>query len=373
MIFISVLTKIIILVATLLLVPIGEGSEFVVSTPYFTGQEVDDWPSNSYCIQGANSIDVNLSRFESKDWIKLVFTAKGSYKNIVPIVLRNTITQQIAWKHSFKNNKVVITSKINASYINVEIVATDNLEVCLAKIIEPLDNTVPDSKVGAKFSIFSVENVPYTQVKNSIKSIVLLELVGNYDGNLTSWNCTGFFITNTIIITNEHCSRNVTPDSIGFAYIDYNSEPINEANKIPIINIVQESRELDYALLMISGENLTKQDRRVKVSNDWPRINERIIVLHHYKGRAKVFSTDEDSNVIENHVYGASRKSDFLHGADTDPRSSGSPIFNVKGEVIGLHHYGFKDNSFYKYNRAVSFSEILKNLKSDTISEMIPF
>jgi V8-like Glu-specific endopeptidase len=58
------------------------------------------------------------------------------------------------------------------------------------------------------------------------------------------------------------------------------------------------------------------------------------------------------------------QKSDIAHTCDTEHGSSGSPLLNLAGSVVGLHHFGVAEGPYWNENRAVRMAEILKNLKN---------
>jgi S1-C subfamily serine protease len=62
--------------------------------------------------------------------------------------------------------------------------------------------------------------------------------------------------------------------------------------------------------------------------------------------------------------------SDFYHTCDTDTGSSGAPVFDATGKVIGLHHLGFGEPQAclanpVRKNRAVRIEAILDDLKAN--------
>jgi hypothetical protein len=52
-------------------------------------------------------------------------------------------------------------------------------------------------------------------------------------------------------------------------------------------------------------------------------------------------------------VNGRASETDFTHTCDTVGSSSGSPVFNEAGQVVGLHHYGFGSGGEWNENRAI--------------------
>ena len=61
-------------------------------------------------------------------------------------------------------------------------------------------------------------------------------------------------------------------------------------------------------------------------------------------------------------VDGRTSASDFTHTCDTVGGSSGSPVFNETGDLVGLHHYGFNEGGFWTENRAIRMKRIVDKL-----------
>ena len=61
---------------------------------------------------------------------------------------------------------------------------------------------------------------------------------------------------------------------------------------------------------------------------------------------------------------------DFQHKCDTIRGSSGSPIIDQFGKVIGLHHKGFGPGDVERRNRAVAGPKIVESLATPIRMEM---
>ena len=65
-------------------------------------------------------------------------------------------------------------------------------------------------------------------------------------------------------------------------------------------------------------------------------------------------------------VHGAQRNTgrgtgtDFTHTCDSAGGSSGAPVFDAEGHLVGLHHYGFAEAQVQEWteNRAVRLERI---------------
>ena len=80
---------------------------------------------------------------------------------------------------------------------------------------------------------------------------------------------------------------------------------------------------------------------------------EKLFVVQHPSGEAKQIS-DEGCAVVMIPAPGRGADTDLAHGCDTLGGSSGSPVFNSTGHVVGLHHWGRANSgTFRNANRAV--------------------
>lgn len=108
---------------------------------------------------------------------------------------------------------------------------------------------------------------------------------------------------------------------------------------------------LDYTLCEIEDcpiQPLKCNDREIKYNK------KKIIIIQHPDGDYKKFSyegfcfPDNDINKI-------------THYCSTMPGSSGSPIFDVKFQVIGLHNAGVGND----HNKGLKMEKIVKDVRND--------
>jgi hypothetical protein len=97
-------------------------------------------------------------------------------------------------------------------------------------------------------------------------------------------------------------------------------------------------------------------------------ISEELAIIQHPGGNEKQISFI-NCTVMALPVDGRANETDFSHTCDTAGGSSGSPVFNANGVLVGLHHYGFNDGQIEEWteNRAVRMSGITDWLQQQGI------
>lgn len=185
-------------------------------------------------------------------------------------------------------------------------------------------------------------------------------------GRMARYVCTGFLVDDETLVTNEHCVADAetcatTKIIFGYTYDRLGQMPGMEQYDCRSVEFVSE--EFDVAVLKIFGSPGRKWGR-LDIANQDVGEDERLFVIQHPAGEPKQISEVECS-VFRARAPGRGEDSDFAHTCDTLGGSSGSPVFNVLGEVVGLHHWGRAPSGTYRNaNRAIRVSHIREHLLS---------
>lgn len=213
----------------------------------------------------------------------------------------------------------------------------------------------PRSTVGAdeKEPIAKYSDDPIiAKVEKSVAKLSFVE-----DGRL--YTCTGFLVESGYLMTNQHCvAKQAVCDttSVVFGY-QYGTDGIlNFGEQFGCIQVVKEDFGLDYALLQLTGDPASAWGT-LKLDYSDPAPQGPIFVVQHPSGQPKMISK---LNCLARAipVNGRAADTDFTHSCDTVGGSSGAPILNADGQVIGLHHYGFKEGGAWTENRGVRMLKI---------------
>lgn len=179
--------------------------------------------------------------------------------------------------------------------------------------------------------------------------------------------CTGFLVNDDTLVTNEHCVASAelcATTKIMFGYAFDRLGQMSGLEQYDCDAVVGVDDGLDIALLKIRGTPGPKWGTVKLAARDVTQ-DERLFVVQHPAGEPKQIS-DVGCKVFEARSPGRKAvDSDFAHMCDTLGGSSGAPVFNVAGEVVGLHHWGRDITGRYSVaNRAVRIEPIKEFIAS---------
>jgi hypothetical protein len=170
--------------------------------------------------------------------------------------------------------------------------------------------------------------------------------------------CTGWLVSSdSLLVTNEHCiSSNTTALNTDYEFMaeapncgDSNCQLCYPGDVYSGGTLLQDSANLDYALVDITSGNPASIYGYMQIDNRDAIPGEQIYIPQHPGGRAKelgIFSTDSSDPAGVCTVYSISEPpcsgsgySDVGYFCDTEGGSSGSPVLSTSSnKVIALHH-----------------------------------
>jgi endonuclease I/V8-like Glu-specific endopeptidase len=157
---------------------------------------------------------------------------------------------------------------------------------------------------------------------------------------------TGFMVSPRLMLTNNHVLP--SPGSAQHSEVEFDYQNDRAGRAMPLVPFPLEPQtffmtdvELDFTLVAVAEGS--RQDTPARLDRyGWSRliaeegkilIGEHVNIIQHPKGQYKQFVSraNEVVDVLESHLH---------YVNDTEPGSSGSPVYNDQWEVVALHHSG---------------------------------
>lgn len=181
---------------------------------------------------------------------------------------------------------------------------------------------------------------------------------------------TGFLIAQGIIMTNNHVVED--REAAMYAMAEFNYQKDENFKLCPVYAFALDperffltSEELDYTIVAVKEEVVNGKKIEdfgfIRLIPEAGKVlpGEYVSIIQHPKGEPKAVTLRENEVKF---LY-----DDFIHYlTDTEPGSSGSPVFNDQWTVVGLHHSGVphpEDYNKWFANEGVRISSIAVEIK----------
>jgi endonuclease I/V8-like Glu-specific endopeptidase len=156
---------------------------------------------------------------------------------------------------------------------------------------------------------------------------------------------TGFMVSPRLLMTNNHVLASVEAAFHSEVEFDYQNDKLSRL--LPVVPYALDpqtffitNRDLDYTLVAVKEHSV---DGKVALKNyGWSRLNgqqgkallgDSLNIIQHPKGDVKqiVLRSNQLVDLLDTFAH---------YTTDTEPGSSGSPVYNDQWEVVALHHSG---------------------------------
>lgn len=210
-----------------------------------------------------------------------------------------------------------------------------------------------------------VRDLPSRSDLRTLASPVGLLRVSDAAGG--SYTCTAFILSHRYVATNWHCvhakdGTPLTPQTITMGYLGkrFGGTPVDLKP-----NIVEASGDLDYAILEFEHWSVTVPVYgAVTLSVSQPQPGDDVILIGHPRGKPLQVSQN-DCKIVQEPGYRAA----LGHSCDSEPGSSGSPIFDARsGHVVAINFGGCRSGRCA--NVATSIAAIAR--VSPLIRDLLP-
>jgi len=147
---------------------------------------------------------------------------------------------------------------------------------------------------------------------------------------------TGFLVGHDLILTNWHVYRQIgaAQASARFGYYSEGTEQV----VYPIMGepLAASTEDLlDFALLRLTSKVEPIRGKLSPAKQEF-EVNQVLLILQHAKGDPLQIGIGHVTAILPTKV---------VYNANTEEGSSGSPIFNMNWELVGIHHYGDPRNN----------------------------
>lgn len=172
--------------------------------------------------------------------------------------------------------------------------------------------------------------------------------------------CTGFLISATRMITNQHCVGTAEVCKTVSVLFDYDTSAMVPASKQRRCGALKKA-DVQYDFTVFDLDKAADPTiRPLTLGGSSPGAQTKLLLIQHPGGQPKQIS-EIGCESVRNPVTGRVAESDFSHSCDTLNGSSGSPVLNTALQVVGLHHFG-TDVDQPQFNRAVRIEPIAQRV-----------
>ncbi|WP_246780196.1 trypsin-like serine peptidase [Rhizobium ruizarguesonis] len=185
---------------------------------------------------------------------------------------------------------------------------------------------------------------------------VILEVPDPSGGTTTSNVCSALAISQRYILTARHCF--LSPSGGMVAYLNSYVSMGRTENSVKTYKLKHDfadQSDIDDFVVIASEEQITEFAAPLLKSSENPLSDDKDLFVLHYPGPGTLVITRMDCHSSNPAINGNS----FFHTCDTDPGSSGAPVFDGSFNLIGLHLEGGRAGDPNSSNRGVTIQELL--------------
>ena len=190
--------------------------------------------------------------------------------------------------------------------------------------------------------------------------------------------CTGFLISEDIVMTNHHCIEDAIlarSAKMIFIVIEGTTKDQWHKSTYECKTFIGNNNSLDYSLIRCDGKPGKKYGHLTLTETD-PEDFEELYIIHQncdYKTDKYCYRKKIISHGTLQDLPKYKKEQNFNHNADTLSGSSGAPVFSTtEDRVVGIHYNGYYEDQNRDLGRGVVNSAMKMNLIIEDIREKFP-
>ena len=170
----------------------------------------------------------------------------------------------------------------------------------------------------------------------------------------TSYGSGSLIGSRNFIMTNNHVIPDIATAQLTVAEFDYDEDNILYTVNLNPDIFFMTNIDLDFTIVACDPSPLPTDIEAIPLLKDPQTVtrNERVNIIQHPQGRRKELSL-HDNKVT--YVYDKGVR----YTADTEPGSSGSPVFNNEWDLVALHHAGWIGGNNEAVNEGIRIAAIV--------------
>jgi hypothetical protein len=165
------------------------------------------------------------------------------------------------------------------------------------------------------------------------------------------WGCSGAVVGPNLFLTAWHCGGAGGDRMQDNAYwnsdicrdllVDLSWDDDLSSRDYGCVRVVDKDKDRDFALLEIAPIATAGEPRPGLLSTAALPKHAPLFLIHHplYMQKQITMHCGVQAWSVQGWTAAASN-ADFAHDCDSEGGSSGAPVFNASGQIVGLHHYG---------------------------------
>ncbi|MGK0372627.1 MAG: V8-like Glu-specific endopeptidase, partial [Glaciecola sp.] len=237
------------------------------------------------------------------------------------------------------------------------------LQIPLAAIAQDFSEYIPKDVSNNEFIVApNLDDIPSAQIQKIVGTNDLQKLSEFSPSHphfalsqkiavvffVSGGSCSGSLVGPDLLLTNEHCAfRKGKPTPlkdivVSFEYYgkDYDIKKVLKKPVYFATELLKYNKKLDYALYRLNKDAGNQRGwLRLESNNQLINRSSAVKIIQHPAGRSKEIALKNTG------LYKKFMSKGVVHYfADTEPGSSGSPVFSANGDsIVALHHAGYND------------------------------